>query len=232
MEGDLFQAGDLEALALFYGMHEVAGFQQGFVSASIQPSEATAKHFYIKALVCKVGAVYIGNFQLATRGRFNALGYINYAIVVEIKARHCIAGFWLSWFFFDADGTAAGIELHYAKALWVGYVIAKYSCTFTARSGGMEVGGEVLAIKNIIAEDQAAIVITDKVFANNKGLGQAIGGWLFGITEFNTKLAAIAQHLAKIGQVFWGGDNQHFADASEHQYGERIINHRFVVDRQ
>src|SRR3990167_284964 len=123
------------------------------MGASIQPREATAKHFYIKTLLCKVGTVYVGYFQLTTLGGFNPLGYFNHTVVVKIQPGYGIAGFWLGWLLFNADGASVSIELHHAKTLWIGYVVAEYGCAFCTRGGGMQIGGEVLAVENIIAED-------------------------------------------------------------------------------
>ena len=35
--GDFFRAGDFQALAVFYGLDEIAGFYQAFVGAGVEP---------------------------------------------------------------------------------------------------------------------------------------------------------------------------------------------------
>src|SRR5205809_6472247 len=42
MVGDFFDAGDLQSLALFDGLHVVGGLHQRFVGAGVQPGEAAA----------------------------------------------------------------------------------------------------------------------------------------------------------------------------------------------
>ena len=70
--------------------------------------------------------------------------------------------------------------------------------------GTFEDAGEVLAVKDIVAKYQSDIVVADKVFANNKGLGQSVGRWLFGIAECYAKLTAVAEHALESRQVDGG----------------------------
>ncbi|MNI29947.1 hypothetical protein D3C73_837760 [compost metagenome] len=91
---------------------------------------------------------------------------------------------------------------------------------------------EVLAVENVIAEDQAHRIVADELFADEEGLGQAIWRRLLGIAEMYAELAAITQQVAVLRQVLGGGDQQDFLDAGEHQDRDRVVDHRLVVDRQ
>ena len=44
--------------------------------------------------------------------------------------------------------------------------------------------------------------------------------------------AAVAEQLLEARGVLRGGDDQDVADAGQHQRGQRVIDHRLVVDRQ
>ena len=55
----------------------------------------------------------------------------------------------------------------------------------------------MLAIKNIVAQDQANRISANKIFTNDKSLRKSIGTRLFGVTEFNTVLTPIAQQLSE-----------------------------------
>ncbi|MDT4878844.1 hypothetical protein FQZ97_1144760 [compost metagenome] len=87
-------------------------------------------------------------------------------------------------------------------------------------------------MEDVVAEDQAHGVFADKRLADQEGLGQAVRRWLFGIVEAHAELAAIAEHLLELRQVVRGGDDQDVADAGKHQHRNRVVDHRFVVDRQ
>ena len=50
-----------------------------------------------------------------------------------------------------------------------------------------------IILKNIIAQNHADAVVAHKIFAQNKGMGQAFGGILDLITEFGAKIFAAAE---------------------------------------
>ncbi|MOA42678.1 hypothetical protein D3C78_1647480 [compost metagenome] len=101
MIGNFFQASHFQPLALFNGMHEMTGFQQRVMGTGIEPGETTTQHFYIECLPLQVSAVDVGDFQLATVGRFDALGNLDNIVVVEVQAGYRIVGFWLQRFLFN-----------------------------------------------------------------------------------------------------------------------------------
>ena len=41
--GDLFKAGDFQALSVFDGLNKLAGFKQGVVGAGVEPGETAAE---------------------------------------------------------------------------------------------------------------------------------------------------------------------------------------------
>ena len=45
-------------------------------------------------------------------------------------------------------------------------------------------------------------------------------------------LAAVAQQALVAADVLGGRDQQDLADAGQHQRGQRVVDHRLVVDRQ
>lgn len=63
-------------------------------------------------------------------------------------------------------------------------------------------------------------------------MGQAVGRGLLGIAEVDPELRTAFQQALILGQVFRRGDDQDITDAGQHQRGDRVVNHRFVVDRQ
>jgi hypothetical protein len=48
----------------------------------------------------------------------------------------------------------------------------------------------------------------------------------------NAEPRAVAEVILQHGQVFRRGNNEHVAQPAEHHRGERITNHRLVVDWQ
>ena len=65
-EGNLFEAGDFEALVMFDGADKLGSFEQGFLGTSIEPRVATTENFDVKVSALKIGAVDAGDFKFAT----------------------------------------------------------------------------------------------------------------------------------------------------------------------
>ncbi len=63
---DLFRTGDAESLTLFKDLDKMAGLDQQLMRAGIQPGKTAPKDFDEKIPALEVGAVQIGDFQLAT----------------------------------------------------------------------------------------------------------------------------------------------------------------------
>lgn len=100
------------------------------------------------------------------------------------------------------------------------------------RSGLFQGLGKRLAVENIVAQDQADVVVADKFFADDECLRQAVGTGLFGIADGDAEIAAITEQASERWVVFRGGNNQDFAYSCQHQYGQGIVNHGFVVHGQ
>ena len=100
------------------------------------------------------------------------------------------------------------------------------------RGGPLEHRRQAHAVEDVVAQDQAARPPGEELAADQKGLGQSFRPRLFGIREPQAPLAAIAQEPAEKRQVVGSGDDQYLANAREHERGQRIVDHRLVVDRQ
>ena len=58
------------------------------------------------------------------------------------------------------------------------------------------------------------------------------GFGLLGVFDPNSELRAVAQIIVQHRQIFRRGNDQHFPQPAEHQRGQRITNHRLVVNRE
>ena len=91
---------------------------------------------------------------------------------------------------------------------------------------------EVVAVEDVVAEDKGRVVVADEVGADDEGLGETIRAGLDGVLQVDAPRAAIAEELFEARGVLRGGDDQDVADAGQHQRGQRVVDHRLVVDRQ
>jgi len=91
---------------------------------------------------------------------------------------------------------------------------------------------EFVAVENIVAKDQGAGIVAQEFFADEKGLRQPVGAGLHGVLQIEAPLGAVAQQLLEAGRVLRCGDDEDLAYARQHQRAERVVDHRFVEDRQ
>ena len=61
----------------------------------------------------------------------------------------------------------------------------------------------VLAVEDIVAEDEGAGVAGDEALADEEGLGEAVGAGLLGVVDFEAPLLAGAEQVAEARQIEW-----------------------------
>src|SRR5690554_1082834 len=89
---------------------------------------------------------------------------------------------------------------------------------------------QVVAMKDVVAQNQSGGAVAEKVFADKKGLSEPIGRGLHGVVQIQPPLFAVAEQLLKARRILRGGNDQDVADAGQHQRAERIVDHRLVED--
>ncbi len=67
-------------------------------------------------------------------------------------------------------------------------MVAKDCCAFFLSFSTLKHCRKTIAMENVIPENKSNTVITDEVFAYDKGLSQAIWTWLYSVGKGNTKL--------------------------------------------
>src|SRR5690606_21664142 len=97
-------------------------------------------------------------------------GDLDHIVVVEIQPRYRIAGLGLLWLFFDGQRLAALVEVDHAETLGVLDPVAEYRRAARLCRGTLQHLGEMLAVEDVVAEDQAHRVITDERFTDQKRL--------------------------------------------------------------
>mgnify|MGYP000644674684 CR=1 FL=1 len=119
-----------------------------------------------------------------------------------------------------------------AETLRVVDVVAKDGAAAIGSVGGgiLQTLGEARAVEDVVAQDHGAAVVANELLAQNKRLGQAVGAGLDLVLQMQAVLAAVTQQFLKNLHIPRRGNNQHLPDFRQHQGGERIINHRFVVN--
>ena len=154
------------------------------------------------------------------------------AVVVEIKAGYCPVGFWLERFFFDGEGFEVLVEFDDAEAFGVAHLVGENGGAVFSGGGLAQGLGEGLAVEDVVAQYQTYVVAADKFFADDQGLGETVGAGLDGVADAHAEAAAVAEQADEGGVVFGGGNDEDVADAGEHQHGQGVVDHGFVVHGQ
>ena len=108
------------------------------------------------------------------------------------------------------------VEFNHAKAFRIFHLVGEYSGAVGLGRSLLQGLGEGLAIEDVVAQYQADVVATDKFFADDESLGEAVRAGLYGVLQADAEVAAVAEQAAEGGVVFGGGDDEDVADAGEH----------------
>src|SRR5471030_3394497 len=96
----------------------------------------------------------------------------------------------------------------------------------------LELLAEIMTVENIVAEDQCAGIATNELLANDERLRQSVRRWLHRVLDVHAPPAAITEHRFKTRRILRCRYDQHVANPRDHQRGERVVDHRFVVHGQ
>ena len=138
-------------------------------------------------------------------------------------------------FLLDGDSISVFVEFHNAKALGVVDIITENSCSFALLcflNGCAESFPKTVACKNIVPQYHGCGISVDKFFADGECLGESVRRGLGLVGKIETELVAVPEEDFESRQILRRGDDQDVADSCVHQYRNRIIDHRFVVDRE
>src|SRR5689334_13159695 len=62
-------------------------------------------------------------------------------------------------------------------------------------------------------------------------MGQLLGAMLYGVLEAQTEIRAVTEETLEAALILGCRDDQDVLDARQHQRGQRVVDHRLVVDR-
>ena len=217
---------------MFQGGDELAGFEQAVVRAGVQPGKAPRHDLHTQLAQIQVGLVNGSDFELAARAGLDRFGNIHYLRVIKIQAGDGVVALRLDRLFFNAASLACGVEGDHAIALGVLHMVGKDCGATGLRVGTGEQRGEVMAVKNVVAQHQGARGTIQKIFSNQKRLSQTVGAGLYGVLQMDTPLAAVTQQLFKARQVLRRADDENVTHAAQHERAQRVVNHGLVIHRQ
>ena len=147
------------------------------MSTSIEPSEAAAKDLNFQFAIFQKLLINSSDFQFSTSRRLNMFGYINDLIWIEIKAYHSIIALRLLWFLFNGEAVALLIKFSNTITLWITDPITKDGCFLILLSifdSFSQQACKAATIENIVTQNKASTVVTNKLLTNNECLCKSI----------------------------------------------------------
>ncbi|MPM64768.1 hypothetical protein SDC9_111657 [bioreactor metagenome] len=135
-------------------------------------------------------------------------------------------------FLFNADGFTRSIKIYHTIAFRVTHFVGKDQGAISKGSALAQLTAKPLPKENVIAQNQGHFFASNELLTHNKSICQAARFILASVGELKPKLRSIPKQPLKTGQVFWRADHQNIADACQHKHGKRVIDHRFIVNRQ
>ena len=233
--GDLLQHGHGHVLGALHGADELARLVEGLHGAGVEPRVAAPEGHHGQQPVLQVHAVEVGDLELAAGGGDDPLGAPAHVARVEVQAGDGVAGLGVLGLLLDGDGVEVGVELHDAEALGVVDVVAEHGgepLRLGVLNGAAEVPSQAVAVEDVVAEDERAGLPSGELLAYHEGLREAVGAGLDGVGQVHAVVRPVAQEALEVREVGGGRDDQDVADAGHHEDGQRVVDHRLVVDRQ
>ena len=174
------------------------------------------------------------NWDASKGGGAHGGGAVADVARVEVEAGHGVAALGARGLLLDGDGVVVLVELHDAEALRVVHAVAEDGGAARpgVPCGAAQVAREPVAVEDVVAEHERAGLAAAELSADDEGLGQAVRAGLLGVGEADAEVRAVPEQALEVGQVRGRGDDQDVADARQHEGGERVVDHRLVVDGQ
>ena len=203
LPGDLLWHRDGQVLGVLHGADELRGLVQALHGAGVQPRVAAAQGHHGQRPLLQVHPVEVGDLQLAARGGLHPMRLGGDVARVEVQAGDGVGALGALGLLLDGDGPPLAVELHDAEALGVVHVVAedRGAARLGVLDGARQVGGQAVAVEDVVAEHQGARLAVDEPLADGEGLRQAVGARLLGVGEVHAVARAVPEQALEVGQV-------------------------------
>ena len=234
LPGDLLGDGHGQVLGVLHGADELRGLVQALHGAGVEPRVAAAEGDHGQRPLLQVHLVERRDLQLATGGGLDLVRLGGHVARVEVQAGDGVGALGALGLLLDGDGPPLRIELHDPEALGVVHVVAedRGPPRLGVLYGARQVARQAVAVEDVVAEHQGARLAGDELLADGERLRQAVRRGLLGVGQVHAVARAVPEQALEVGQVRRRGDDQDVPDASQHEGGQRVVDHGLVVDRQ
>ena len=176
--GNAFKARYLQTLTLLDDLDERGGFGQAVMRSCIKPSKSASEGLNLQLAIREELLVDSGDLQFAASRRLDVLGYFHHLVGIEIQSDNGIVALRAGRFFLDGQTVSLFIELGNAITFGVADPITKdgsLPVLFGILHGLLQQAGQSSSVEDVVAEHQTGTIVADELFADDEGLGQAVG---------------------------------------------------------
>ena len=213
-------------------LYETGSLHQAVVRPRVEPGEPAAQQFHAQIAAFQVAFVDGGDLQFTPGARLDVRSDADDIAVVEVQARHRPVRARARRFFLDGGCPAGLVEGNYAIALGIANLVAEDRSSVLLRCGPVQLLGQAVPIKDVVAKRQGARIVPDKFPADQECLGQPVGAWLLGVAQRETPAAAIAEESLEVGARSRRGDHQDVRIPASIRTLSGVVDHGLIVDGQ
>ena len=177
---DDLRAADHLARACLNNVHVVDGILVRGDGAGVEPDVTVAQGHDLELATIEILLVDGRDLEFTTIARLNVLGDLHHVVVVEVEPDDCVVGLGGAGLLFDRDGAHVLIELHHPVSLGIVHVIGEHDAS-VGIDAGFECLTEVLAVEDVVSQDERDLVVTDKFLADDERLREAFRLRLYGV---------------------------------------------------
>src|SRR5260370_3625724 len=186
----------------------------------------------MKRAALDVPLIQVADLELTSRGRLELTHSMGDALVVEIKSSDGVVRLRRFRLFDDTQGAVGRIEFDDPVALGIVDPACEYGRATRLPSRVPQQDAQIVAVKDIVAEDQSRWTAGKKFTADQKSFRYSARVVLDRIGKLDAPLSSLAEQPLEFIDLFRGRDDQKIADAGEHQPCHRVVDQGLVVNRQ
>ena len=145
--------------------------------ACVKPCKAASEKLHLEVLLVEELLVDGSDLEFSSRRWLDVFGHFDDFVGIEVQSHHGVVALWVLWFLLDGEAVAIAVKLCHTISLGVVDPIAKdaglaFLGFFDAL---MQHARESASMEDVVAKNQADVITTYKLFANDEGLRKAIG---------------------------------------------------------
>ncbi|MBA7582949.1 hypothetical protein ES708_24887 [subsurface metagenome] len=180
----------------------------------------------------QIKVVQVGDFQLVPPRRFEGFGQLRNLAVIKIQSHHYVVRFWVFRLFFDGKDLTGIIEVYYAIALWISHVVTEDHGAFIQAYSIGKHFRQAVTVKDVVPQNQAYRLFGDKIFTDNERFSDSPRCLLLLVEKRKAQMMSVSKQGLKAGKILGSRNDQYLPDTCEHEHGERVVNHWFIVNRE